>query len=105
MLLKVVCLVVFLCVVEEAVASCIQYGHACWGGHGKRGGNLAGVGEKEESVGLRPQWFLSRLIKPADVVTLLEEETEEEQQNGNANQAKTDDFYKQFQTRQQSINH
>lgn len=101
MLLKVVCLVVVLCVVEEAAASCIQYGHACWGGHGKRGGNFDGVGEKEENVGLKPELFLSRLVKPADVATLLGEEIEDEGRNGDT-KPKDDDFYKLLQTRQQS---
>lgn len=102
MLLKVVCLVVVLCVVEEAAASCIQYGHACWGGHGKRGGNFNGVEEKEENVGLKPQLLLSRFVKPADIATLLGEEMEDEGRNGVTNKLKDDDFYKLLQTRQQS---
>lgn len=67
MFLKVLCIVVLLLFVQEATASCIQYGHACWGGHGKRNDG--------KSATLKPQeWFLSRLINPAEVATFFEED-------------------------------
>lgn len=101
MFLKVLCLVVFLCVVDEAFASCIQYGHACWGGHGKR--NNLGE-QKGETVDLKPQvnkeWFLSRLISPAEAETLIKESTDEETEEDEP-KAK-DGFYKLLQSRQSS---
>lgn len=68
MFLKVVCLVVLLCSIQEAVASCIQYGHACWGGHGKRAET---DGTKMENGG---EWFLTRVISPAEAAKVFNEE-------------------------------
>lgn len=100
MFLKVVCLVIFLIIVDEAVASCIQYGHACWGGHGKRANSYAGGKDIEPlRTQVNKEWFLSRLIYPDAVTSLLDEETEGQQRNGDANK---DDLYALLQSRPQA---
>lgn len=95
---KVVCFVIFLFVVE-ACASCIQYGHACWGGHGKRGNNLA----EDRPERVAQEWFLSRLVRPEEVATLFREDKEEEERSGGDLERKDkDDLYTILQSRQQS---
>ncbi|KYB29079.1 uncharacterized LOC103315160 precursor [Tribolium castaneum] len=57
-LAKITVIVIFFCFAECAAGSCLSYGHACWGAHGKRNGHVP-VREPSRDSG----WFLSRLVQ------------------------------------------
>ncbi|KAL1490767.1 hypothetical protein ABEB36_013411 [Hypothenemus hampei] len=53
---------------ECASGSCLRYGHACWGAHGKRNG----VQEEPEQVpfiqdNAKTDWLISKLMPPQDL--------------------------------------
>ncbi|XP_056636822.1 uncharacterized protein LOC130445280 [Diorhabda sublineata] len=56
-MMKVVAIVLFFCFAECAAGSCLNYGHACWGAHGKRTMKLS------DSRIPKSRWFLSKLIQ------------------------------------------
>ncbi|XP_018562433.1 uncharacterized protein LOC108904389 [Anoplophora glabripennis] len=68
-LVKITVVLVFFCFAECAAGSCLNYGHACWGAHGKRSGNQNPLGREETSgKDFKTKWFLSRLIQgPLDL--------------------------------------
>lgn len=98
---KVVCLVVFLFLAEQTFASCIQYGHACWGGHGKRGNALSAEKDKTETLDLKPlvskEWFLSRLVTPAEAQMLTKEAFNGGEQEEERTSKAKDEIYKLLQ--------
>nr|CAH7746705.1 unnamed protein product [Callosobruchus chinensis] len=42
--------------------SCLSYGHACWGGHGKRSDSHISS-RRDADMSMLPRWYLSRLIQ------------------------------------------
>ncbi|XP_050312278.1 uncharacterized protein LOC126747584 isoform X2 [Anthonomus grandis grandis] len=46
---------------EGAAGSCLSYGHACWGAHGKRGSVAPSNNDEADDDSGVPRWFLSRL--------------------------------------------
>ncbi|XP_066257028.1 uncharacterized protein CCHa1 isoform X1 [Euwallacea similis] len=76
----VVVLAVFLSVAECAAGryeikksrgSCLNYGHACWGGHGKRSSRQEVLSRLIDNEALpnraKAEWFLSKIISPLDL--------------------------------------
>nr|CAH7746704.1 unnamed protein product [Callosobruchus chinensis] len=47
---------------ECAAGSCLSYGHACWGGHGKRSDSHISS-RRDADMSMLPRWYLSRLIQ------------------------------------------
>ncbi|KAG5878569.1 hypothetical protein JTB14_005996 [Gonioctena quinquepunctata] len=48
--------------------ACMTYGHACWGGHGKRSDTSKSLQGTELGKALKSRWFLSKLIQsPKDL--------------------------------------
>ncbi|CAH1975276.1 unnamed protein product [Acanthoscelides obtectus] len=44
--------------------SCLSYGHACWGGHGKRSDSShISSTRRDADMSMLPRWYLSRLIQ------------------------------------------
>ncbi|XP_017771844.1 PREDICTED: uncharacterized protein LOC108559184, partial [Nicrophorus vespilloides] len=62
---KITLVLVFFCFAECAAGSCISYGHACWGGHGKRnGGAIIKAGDlSSNDLPNDTKWFLAKLLK------------------------------------------
>ncbi|XP_066996393.2 uncharacterized protein [Anabrus simplex] len=62
---------------DSAAGSCLQYGHSCWGAHGKRSGNPGqvlvpppsdtgdGMEEGGEASPDDTRWILSKLVVPS----------------------------------------
>ncbi|CAH1975275.1 unnamed protein product [Acanthoscelides obtectus] len=49
---------------ECAAGSCLSYGHACWGGHGKRSDSShISSTRRDADMSMLPRWYLSRLIQ------------------------------------------
>lgn len=79
LLVKTAIVIVVFCLAECAAGSCLQYGHSCWGAHGKRNGGGAGGGTSGGLIRIRgddpgvgrlanTRWYLSRLVQaPADL--------------------------------------
>nr|UXO98161.1 CCHamide 1 [Tenebrio molitor] len=69
-LAKITVVVIFFCFAECAAGSCLSYGHACWGAHGKRNGahNNNMPGRDAPPVSRDSTWFLSKLVQsPLDL--------------------------------------
>ncbi|CAG9859301.1 unnamed protein product [Phyllotreta striolata] len=65
--IKFVAAFLVFCFAECAAGSCLNYGHACWGAHGKRSGTSRDTEEVPVPNNLQTRWFLSKLIQgPVD---------------------------------------
>ncbi|XP_072396952.1 uncharacterized protein CCHa1 [Diabrotica undecimpunctata] len=62
-MMKIVAVVLFFCFAECAAGSCLNYGHACWGAHGKRSGNPIPQEPSELPRAMNTRWFLSKLVQ------------------------------------------
>ncbi|XP_044258587.1 uncharacterized protein LOC123007383 isoform X2 [Tribolium madens] len=71
-LAKITVIVIFFCFAECAAGSCLSYGHACWGAHGKRNSHVPVRDPSRDST-----WFLSKLVQsPLDVRYVNERDLE-----------------------------
>ncbi|KAF7285163.1 hypothetical protein GWI33_011702 [Rhynchophorus ferrugineus] len=67
--------------IKKSRGSCLSYGHACWGGHGKRSGDEApfartNVAVPSDDPDARAKWFLSKLITPLELRYYGKKETD-----------------------------
>ncbi|XP_060524950.1 neuropeptide CCHamide-1 isoform X2 [Cylas formicarius] len=65
---KMVVILAIFFFVECVAGSCLSYGHACWGAHGKRGGHVEYSDESPNKDETRANLFLSKLVSPIDLL-------------------------------------
>ncbi|XP_030746662.1 uncharacterized protein LOC115875372 [Sitophilus oryzae] len=58
--------------IKKSRGTCLRYGHACWGAHGKRSGEEAqfartNAATPTDAEDARTKWFLSKLISPLEL--------------------------------------
>ncbi|CAG9765152.1 unnamed protein product [Ceutorhynchus assimilis] len=58
--------------IKKSRGSCLSYGHACWGAHGKRSGSQEALAQRMDNEATsgdeaaKAEWFLSKIISPLD---------------------------------------